>query len=103
MVEWIKCSDQPPEADKDLLIWDGNYVSIGTLLYVEDSTYVFIVGGTTFDATHWAERPEPPMSDNAQLFYDKSIEYGIGMLTTKWISKEEARQMWPEVPNDRME
>ena len=99
MTEWTN-SSTPPDVGRYLVFrhgeiriakWDG---------YGWIESLDFIVGEHT---THWAKLPKPPMSDNAQLFYDKSIEYGIGVLTKKWISIEEAKQMWPEVPNDQMD
>lgn len=80
MTNWIKCSDRLPpktnqrdEEDKQYLGYDG---FINRVIYNSHTDYEPWRDSSGFarKITHWAKLPEPPMTDNEQLFYDKCLE-----------------------------
>jgi len=64
-VEWIKVSDRLPDDDVTVLIYvpdDNDPVWLG---YTDEDGWRYI-NGASCRPTHWAEIPEPPVSDQAE-------------------------------------
>lgn len=63
MSEWIKCSERMPEDFTDVLVTDGSYVEIMTLL-TDGSWLVLLEEGSTCvsvnNITHWMSLPKLP-------------------------------------------
>lgn len=63
MSEWVKCSDRMPECFTDVLVADGSYVEVMTLL--GDGTWLPLLGDwaacvSVDRITHWMPLPELP-------------------------------------------
>ncbi len=62
MSEWIKCSERMPENFVDVLVTDGSYVEIMTLLG-DGSWLVLLEEWATYvsvdNITHWMSLPKP--------------------------------------------
>lgn len=62
MANWIKCSEQMPELNQEVLCIDqfGNYeAALYTKGYFGDTPFFAITAGE-FCPTHWQPLPEPP-------------------------------------------
>lgn len=64
MSKWIKCSDQMPEKDIDILIVDDGVVEFGIYSsWINDAKFFttnFEQFLKTKNVTHWMPLPEPP-------------------------------------------
>ncbi|ELY6345176.1 DUF551 domain-containing protein [Cronobacter muytjensii] len=67
MSEWIKCSDQMPPVNTDVMVTDGKTVGMAACRQSRHSEKHFPVihsgsdWSTIGEVTHWAELPKPPV------------------------------------------
>jgi hypothetical protein len=79
---WIKCSDKlPPKIrdgndwSEDVLIFCGNYMSVGKYLYNTNGSSWWDLSGSDPNVTHWMPLPTPPKSDNSEAV-EQSLTQG---------------------------
>lgn len=60
MTEWFKCCEVHPPKEREVLLWDGEYMGFGTFWCINNGSYDFDSEKTFCNATHWAEAPQPP-------------------------------------------
>ncbi len=62
-MQWIKCSEQPPPRDIQILtICSGEYISVREFMYEDDKGNPLFndSSGCPVDITYWMALPEPP-------------------------------------------
>lgn len=62
-MNWIKCSDQMPDIEQEVLCIDdfGNYeAAVYTTGWFNNQIPFFAVTSGVFNPTHWQPLPEPP-------------------------------------------
>lgn len=57
-MKWISVKDKLPKLDKDVLVWDGNYMSV---MWIDRNENRFKSMDSLYhDVSHWMPLPEPP-------------------------------------------
>jgi len=62
IMEWIDVKKKLPQDDKEVLIWDGNYIEIGFMEYKDGAPVIWrnVEWMETNHISHWMPLPSPP-------------------------------------------
>ena len=59
--EWISVKDMLPTSIEDVLVWDGEHISVGWYDTYSKGWTSYL--GSIDGATHWMPLPEPPKEE----------------------------------------